>query len=116
MQQETINLVNVLRRIARAAAYAAWVKSDPDAVRFCSQQYNKVLARLLEIEPSIKSLFTPLGEDASAEVTRLAARELASYFEDEAPEPQRWQHGRRAGRCGSRGSRPRAYPFAVRCD
>jgi hypothetical protein len=113
MQQETIKLVNVLRRIARAAGYAAWVKSDPDAVRFCSRQYNKVLARLTEIEPSVKSLFTPLSEDASAEVTRLAARELASYFEDEAPEAQRWRHARR---CGSRGARPRAYPFAVRCE
>jgi|SRR6266487_3896851 len=113
MQQETIKLLNVLRSIARAAGYAAWVKGDPDAVRFCSRQYNKVLARLTEIEPSIKSLFTPLGEDASAEVTRLAARELASYFEDEAPEQQRWQH---AGRCGTRRSRTRAYPFAVRCD
>jgi hypothetical protein len=113
MEKETVKLVNVLRRIARAASYAAWVKSDPEAVRFCVRQYNKVLARLMELEPSINSLFAPLAEAASAEVTRIAARELSGYFEDDAPERHSWQHGRR---CGPRAFRGRAYPFAIHCD
>ena len=113
MERETMKLVNVLRRVARAAGYAAWVKTDPEAVRFCVGQYNKVLARLTELEPSIKSLFTPLAEDASAEVTRIAARELSGYFEDDAPERHSWPHARG---CGPRAFRGRAYRFAMHCD
>ena len=86
MENEKIKLVNVLRRIARAAGYAAWVKREPEAARFCVAQYNKVLSRLVELEPNLKTLFTPLAEDTSPEIVRMAARELAAYFEDEAPE------------------------------
>ena len=106
MEKEKVKLVNVLRRVARAAGYAAWVKREPDAARFCVTQYNKVLARLTELEPNLSALFTPLAEDSSPEVVRVAARELGAYFEDEAPEtdvfrfafgcgPRRRWHGRR---------------------
>ena len=108
MEKETIKLLNVLRRIARAARHASWAKSDADATRFCATQYNKVLARLAEIEPNVKTLFTPLSENAPAEVIRIAAGELGAYFEDEAPEthgfgfafgcdPQVWRGRARAG-------------------
>ena len=70
MEQETVKLLNVLRRIARAAGYAAWTKPGPDATQFCIAQYNRVLARLTELEPSVKPLFTPLTETASPEVIR----------------------------------------------
>lgn len=83
--KEIAKLVNVLRRIARAASHAAWSR-DAEAARFCVIQYNKVLKRLSELEPAVASLFTGLGENASAEVVRIAAHELAAYFEDEAPE------------------------------
>jgi len=86
MEQETVKLLNVLRRIARAAGYAAWTKAAPDATQFCVAQYNRVLARLTELEPAIKPLFTPLSESASPEVTRIAARELLAYFEADEPE------------------------------
>ncbi len=107
MEREIVKLINVLRRIARAAGYAAWAKPEPDAARFCVSQYNKVLARLAEIEPGVRTLFTPLPEDASPTVVRIAARELAAYFEDEAPESRMFRFGfgcgpirmrRRAGR------------------
>ncbi|HEV2762588.1 MAG TPA: hypothetical protein VGV38_06300 [Pyrinomonadaceae bacterium] len=109
-------LVNVLRRVARAALYAAWRGAPPDAARFCAAQYNKILARLRELEPSVEQLFAPLAEDASPAVTRLAARELAAYFEDEearaevfeergAGERGAWAWPRHAGRCGGRGRR-----------
>ena len=54
MEQETVKLLNVLRRIARAAGYAAWNKSGPDATQFCVAQYNRVLTRLSELEPAAK--------------------------------------------------------------
>ena len=86
MEKETTKLLNVLRRIARAAGYAAWNKSEPESARFCVTQYNKVLVRLTELEPSIKSQFTPLAEDSSPQVTRIAARNLLAYFEVDDPE------------------------------
>jgi hypothetical protein len=98
MENEKAKLINVLRRIARAAGYAAWVKPQPDASKFCATQYNKILARLTELEPSINSLFTPLSEDASPEVIRIAAREVLAYFEADEPDFG-WSYARRFG-CG----------------
>src|SRR5438309_10455483 len=87
-EKEIVKLVNVLRRIARAAGYASWAKSDPEAARFCVAHHDKVLTRISQLEPAIKTLCAPLPEDASPHVTRMAARELATYCEDEAPEAQ----------------------------
>src|SRR5215212_10830644 len=81
MEQETVKLLNVLRRIARAAAYAAWTKAGTDATQFLVAQYNRILARLTEIEPASKALFTPLSDTASPDVIRIATRELLAYFE-----------------------------------
>ncbi|HXG66287.1 MAG TPA: hypothetical protein VNO70_14390 [Blastocatellia bacterium] len=95
--REISRLINVLHRIARAAHYVAWNRMGADAARFCAAQYNRVLARLSELEPDISRLFTPLPEDAAPEVTRIAARELAAYFEEE----EGYAHGRHyAGCCG----------------
>lgn len=81
---ETGKLMNVLRRIARAATHAAWTR-NAEAARFCVTQYNKVLARLTEIEPAVATLFTSLPETASPDVTRIAASELAAYFGEDSP-------------------------------
>ena len=114
MEQETVKLLNVLRRISRAAGYAAWTRPGPDATQFCVSQYNRVLARLGELEPAIKPLFTPLADSASAEVVRLAARESIAYFEPDEPEFE-FGHGFRArvyhGGCGPRGVRTARVPF-----
>jgi hypothetical protein len=108
MEQETVKLLNVLRRIARSAGYAAWTRSGSEATQFCASQYNRVLARLTELEPSVKSLFTPLNESASAEVIRIAARELLAYFEADEPEhPRAFAKAFYAGRCEPRGMRMR---------
>jgi hypothetical protein len=80
--RETGKLMNVLRRIARAATHAAWTR-NAEAARFCVTQYNKVLARVSELEPAVAALFTTLPETASPDVTRIAAHELAAYFDDE---------------------------------
>src|SRR5450432_467442 len=113
MERETVKLVNVLRRIARSAGYAAWVKSDPQATRFCVGQFNRVLSRLSDLDSGIRTLFAPLAADASPEVTRIAARELAAYFKDDAPEPQTWALAWGGGRMRTRG---RCFPVSVRCD
>jgi hypothetical protein len=113
MEQETVKLLNVLRRIARAANYAAWTKAKPDATQFCVTQYNRVLARLSELEPAIKPLFTPLSDSASPEVTKMAARELLAYFEADEPE---FARGFYFG-CGPRrGARVKCVPISVSCD
>src|SRR6185295_6413544 len=86
MERETVKLLNVLRRIARAAGYAAWTRAGADATQFCVSQYNRVLARLAELEPAIRPLFAPLNESASPEVVRIATRDLLAYFEADEPE------------------------------
>lgn len=98
--REITKLTNVLRRIARAASYAA-ANSDSDAARFCVLQYNKVLARLSELEEAVAPLFTALPEATSPEVTRLAAHELTAFFEDETPAFAAGVRFRARG-CGSR--------------
>jgi hypothetical protein len=104
--REIAKLVNVLRRITRAASHAAWSR-DPDAARFCALQYNKVLGRIRELEPAVASLFTALPEQASPDVIRMAAHELAAYFEDETPSAG---FGVRVHGCGGR----RAWAGRVR--
>ena len=116
MEKETVKLLNVLRRIARAAGYAAWTRAGADATQFCVAQYNRVLVRLSELEPAIKPLFAPLPESASAEVIRIAARELLAYFEADEPEfvpfvPRSFKRG-----CRSRRARLRWAPFSLTCD
>lgn len=116
MEQETVKLLNVLRRIARAAGYAAWTKSGSDATQFCVAQYNRILARLTELEPAVKPLFTPLSDSTSAEVTRIAARELLAYFEADEPEFVRgFGRGFYFG-CGPRRARVKCVPVSVGCD
>jgi hypothetical protein len=112
MEQETVKLLNVLRRIARSAGYAAWTKAGPEATQFCAAQYNRVLARLTELEPALKPLFTPLSDSASAEVIRIASRELLAYFETDEPEfARRFYFG-----CGPRKARVRRVPISITCD
>jgi hypothetical protein len=105
-EQEIAKLVNVLHRIGRAAAFSSWIRREDDAVKFCAAQYNRVLARLKELEPAIATLFGELAEDASPHVTRMAAHDVAAYFEDEIP--GRTPGRERAGHC-----RPHAVAFAL---
>ncbi len=116
MEQETVKLLNVLRRIARAAGYAAWSKAGPDATQFCVAQYNRVLARLSELEPSVKPLFASLNDLASAEVIRIATRDLLAYFEADEPESVKSFGGAFEIRCKPRMRRVRCVPITVRCD
>ena len=93
-EQEIARLVNVLHRIARAAAFSSWIKREDDAVKFCAAQYNRVLKRLKDLEPNILSLFGELNDDVSPDVIRMAAHDVAAYFEDEMP-GEKERHGRK---------------------
>src|SRR4030095_14543809 len=99
--RELAKLINVLRRISRAASHAGWSR-DQAAARFCALQYNKVLARIAEIEPAVAALFVALQENASADVIRIAAHELGAYFEDEASPAATSGFRARVHGCGSR--------------
>jgi hypothetical protein len=116
MDKETTKLLNVLRRIARAAGYAAWVKPEPAATQFVVSQYNKVLTRLSELEPALKPLFTPLADNTSSEVVRIAARELLAYFETDAPEYTYFYRGPFAFGCRPRRMRMHCTPVRARCS
>ncbi len=54
-EKEIAKLVNVLRRTARMAMQSEWTGSGQDAAAFCVEQYNRVLARLKEIERGCRS-------------------------------------------------------------
>jgi len=116
MEQETVKLLNVLRRIARASGDVAWTKPGPDATEFLIAQYNRVLTRLTELEPAIKPLFTPVNETASREVVRLAAKELLAYFEADEPEFVRGFGRGFYFSCGSRRRRVGCVPMSVTCE
>ena len=51
--------------------------------RFAVLQYNKILARLSELEANLKGVFDPLPEDSTLVVVAMAARQIVSYYEDE---------------------------------
>ena len=111
-EKELVKLINVLRRTSRMALQSEWTGGKEDAAAFCTEQYNRVLARLTELEPSIKPLFTPLSESASPEVIRIAARELLAYFEADEPE---FARGFYFG-CRPRRTRVRCVPISVGCE
>ena len=116
MEQETGKLLSVLRRISRAAGYLAWSKAGAAETQFLVAQYNRVLARLGELEPSAKPLFAPLSDSASPEVIRIAARELLAYFEADEPAyvagfVRSFDFG-----CGPRRKRVKCVPITMTCD
>ena len=81
--KELAKLVNVLRRTARMALQSEWTGSSADAARFCVDQYNRVLARLKELDAGVGTVFEPLAADSSLTVAAMACRQLAAYYEDE---------------------------------
>jgi hypothetical protein len=85
MERETelAKLTNVLRRTSRMALQTEWTGSNPDAAAYCVEQYNRVLARLKEIDSSVGTLFEPLPAGSSLTVVAMACRQLAAYYEDE---------------------------------
>ncbi|HYX27497.1 MAG TPA: hypothetical protein VE863_02940 [Pyrinomonadaceae bacterium] len=88
-EKELPKLINVLRRTSRMAMQSEWTGSNQDTAAFCVEQYNRVLARLKEIDDSVSKLFDPLPAGTSLTVVAMACRQLAAYFEDEVgPQPR----------------------------
>jgi hypothetical protein len=93
-EQELRKLINVLHRTARAAVRLQWMGTGQDEARFAVAQYNKILARLSELDPNLKGVFEPLAEDSSLTIVAMACRQVVSYYEDELNvEEERWPHG-----------------------
>ena len=82
-EKELVKLINVLRRTSRTALQSEWTGGKEDAAVFCTDQYNRVLARLKEMDPGVGVIFEPLPADSSLTVVAMASRQLAAYYEDE---------------------------------
>ena len=82
-EKELVKLINVLRRTSRMAMQSEWTGGKEDAATFCTEQYNRVLARLKEIDTGVGSVFDPLPAGSSLTVVAMASRQLAAYYEDE---------------------------------
>lgn len=100
--QEISRLTRILRGIARADRFRLRREPSQDAIRFNVDQFNKVLSRLIELEPGTAPLFAPLPEHATLEMARMAAHDLASYFADDTNEEKKRPHIYRFKVCGAR--------------
>jgi len=89
-EKEIPKLVNVLRRTSRMALQSEWTGGNQDVAAFCIDQYNRVLARLKEIDPGVGSVFDPLPAGSSLTVAAMACRQLAAYYEDEVGRSGNW--------------------------
>lgn len=88
-EQELRKLINVLHRTARAASRVQWMDAGESEAKYAVAQFNRILARLVEIDPNISSVFAPLPEDSSLLTVAMACRQVVSYYEDEV----RTEHG-----------------------
>jgi len=82
-EKELIKLINVLRRTSRMALQSEWTGGKDDAAKFCTDQYNRVLTRLKEMDPGVGVVFDALPDGSSLTVVAMASRQLAAYYEDE---------------------------------
>jgi len=82
-EKELVKLINVLRRTSRMALQSEWTGGKEDAAAFCTDQYNRVLARLKEMDAGLSGIFEPLPAGTSLTVVAMASRQLAAYYEDE---------------------------------
>jgi hypothetical protein len=96
-EKELVKLINVLRRTSRMALQSEWTGGKEDAAAFCTEQYNRVLARLKEMDSGVGMIFEPLPAGSSLTVVAMASRQLAAYYEDELGPSRGFGHGRAYG-------------------
>ena len=83
-EKEIFKLLNVLRRTYRMAQQSELTGGGKeDAAAFATDQYNRVLARLKELNPGVGTIFEPLPAGSSLTVVAMACRQLYAYYEDE---------------------------------
>ena len=83
---ELRKLINVLYRTGKMAYRVQWVESGEESARFCAEQYNRILARLRELDPEMGGIFVPLEPTAPLTVISVACKQVVSYYEDELRE------------------------------
>ena len=96
-EKELVKLINVLRRTSRMALQSEWTGGKEDAAAFCTEQYNRVLARLKEMDPGVDVIFQPLPAGSSLTVVAMASRQLGAYYEDELGPAKGFGQGRGYG-------------------
>ncbi len=84
MDRELKRLAAVLHQIAHDAGCALLGRGASDSARFCAAQYNRIHARIAELDPDLSALFGALPEDASAGQVRIVARALAASIKEKA--------------------------------
>jgi len=82
-EKELVKLINVLRRTGRMALQSEWTGGKEDAAAFCTDQYNRVLTRLKELDAGVSVVFEPLPAGSSLTIVAMACRQLVAYYEDE---------------------------------
>lgn len=82
-EKELLKLINVLRRTSRMAMQSEWTGGSQDAAAYCTDQYNRVLGRLKELDANVGTVFDPLPAGSSLTVVAMASRQLTAYYEDE---------------------------------
>ena len=93
-EQELRKLINILHHTARAALRVQWMHAGENETRFAVTQFNRILARLGELDPNIKSVFAPLPEESSLTTVALACQQVVSYYEDEVKLGDDWWNRR----------------------
>ncbi len=101
-EREISKLIRVLNQIVHTEKFSAWNEQSADISKFSATQYNRVFARLKELEPSIEGLFVEIAEDSNPRMVRMAARELAGYFEDEIAGEERKHPRHHRKHCGTK--------------
>ena len=82
MEQELQRLAAVLHQIAHDAGCAILTRGPAETARFCTDQYNRVHARIAELDPALTTVFGPLPDEATIGQVRIVARALAASIRE----------------------------------
>jgi hypothetical protein len=77
-------LAALLHQIAYDAGCALLYRGPTETARFCTDQYNRIRARIAELAPDLAALFGPLPANATAGQVRIVARALAASIREKA--------------------------------
>src|ERR1043165_480766 len=77
-EKELAKLINVLRRTSRMALQSEWTGGKEDAAAFCTDQYNRVLARLKELDAGTGVRSTRASSKTSGRSQRASLKTSAS--------------------------------------
>lgn len=89
MERELRRLAALLHQIAYDAGCALLRRGHTETARFCTDQYNRIRARIAELDPELAALFGPLPEDAHAGQVRIVARALAASIKEKTRREQK---------------------------